>query len=519
MEYAVGDWSVQWGVETPHCWYRPLGSFYGVYAGTISKCSRPPRSVPAHLGVFLQAEPHVMAVVRLCGRPREIQSAALRPGKVVYAPRDVVTYSCIPGYERESGHNKAVCSIFGNWEHSTLKCKLCGRPREIQSAALRPGKVVYAPRDVVTYSCIPGYERESGHNKAVCSIFGNWEHSTLKCKREYDRLQGGLCGRPREIQSAALRPGKVVYAPRDVVTYSCIPGYERESGHNKAVCSIFGNWEHSTLKCKPTQCPKPGPLDNGQIHYQELTYRSLISFSCHTGYRLRGANQSECLESGTWGRKLPVCEAVTCPHPPPPNSAQLEYQRAGGRNGSVYRDVVTARCLHNLAMIGGENITCTENGTWSPPPECRDVTCHRPAGIPNGYMSFALHRKYNYKEFVSYGCNPPYALDGNRISYCDKDGEWSQKPSCRAPCHVTTPKANVLHNGRRTRVDEIAGQQIQHGDTLTYFCKNKELKCAYTVPSQCRDGNFTVPACYKKPGALSLFSTDPSKMAACAQER
>lgn len=138
--------------------------------------------------------------------------------------------------------------------------------------------------------------------------------------------------------------------------------------------------------------------------------------------------------------------------------------------------------------------------------------------IPNGYMSFAPYRKYSYKEAVTYGCNPPYALVGSRTSYCDKDGEWTQKPLCQAPCHVPTPKANVLHNGRKTRVDEISRQQIQHGDVITFYCRNKKENCAYSVQSQCHDGNFTVPACYKKPGLLSVFSTDPSKMTPCPLE-
>ncbi|KAM5135846.1 beta-2-glycoprotein 1 [Mantella aurantiaca] len=327
-----------------------------------------------------------------------------------------------------------------------------------------------------------------------------------------------VCARPREIQAAVFRPGKVVYEPRDHVTYSCIPGYERQSGKDRAVCLILGNWEHATLQCQPQRCPKPGTLDNGQVHYKDLTYQSVTSFSCNKGYRLYGANESECLEGGKWSHKMPLCEAVTCPPPPLSKSAQLDFRAPRGRNVSIYGDAVTYRCPQNYAMIGHENVTCTENGTWSVVPECRDVKCNRPTEIINGYMSFALYRKYNYKEFVTYGCNPPYALDGSRISYCDKDGEWTRKPACRAPCHVTTPKATVLYNGRKTRVDEIAGQQIQHGDILSYFCKNKADKCAYTVPSQCQDGNFTVPTCYKKPGTFSLFSTEPSKMTPCAQE-
>ncbi|XP_072269756.1 beta-2-glycoprotein 1 [Pyxicephalus adspersus] len=322
---------------------------------------------------------------------------------------------------------------------------------------------------------------------------------------------GKVCARPRTIESAVFRPGKVVYESRDVVTYSCIAGYEKESGNDKAVCLALGNWEHATLKCRRESDPSPR-----YIYY--ITYKLYTPNTGVTMYSLLGANESECLESGKWSQKPPVCEVVTCPPPPLPKFAQLDFFTPREKNISIYQDVVTYRCLQNFALIGNENATCTENGTWSGIPECRDVKCNPPTVIPNGFMSFSLYRKYNYKEFVTYGCNPPYTLEGPRISFCDKDGEWSQKPSCKAPCHVNTPKANVLYNGRKTRVDEIAGQQIHHGDILTYFCKNKIDKCAYTVPSQCQDGNFTVPACYKKPGTFSLFSTDPSKMTPCAQE-
>ncbi|KAG9468135.1 hypothetical protein GDO78_013711 [Eleutherodactylus coqui] len=197
----------------------------------------------------------------------------------------------------------------------------------------------------------------------------------------------------------------------------------------------------------------------------------------------------------------------------------LDFYKPQEVNVSFYLDVVRYHCKLDYVLIGSENATCSANGTWSHVPQCRDVKCQRPTEITNGYMSFAPYRKYNYKEVVTYGCNPPYALVGSRTSYCDKDGEWTQKPLCQAPCHVPTPKANVLHNGRKTRVDEISRQEIQHGDIITYYCKNKDENCAYTIQSQCDNGNFTVPACYKKPGLFSVFSSDPSKMTPCPEEQ
>ncbi|KAM3923443.1 beta-2-glycoprotein 1 [Leptodactylus fuscus] len=341
--------------------------------------------------------------------------------------------------------------------------------------------------------------------------------ATLLCLLGY-AAAGKVCGRPREVENAVFRPGRVVYNPQDTVTYSCIPGFVKDSGNERAVCLMLGNWEHATLKCKRHQCPKPGALENGKVRYTDITYQSVIYFSCQEGYRLRGVNESECLLSGAWSAPFPVCEKVTCPPPEIPRFGRLDIYKPREGNISTYLDVVSYGCEHNYALIGYENATCRANGTWSHVPECRDVKCQRPTEIPNGFMSFAPYRKYNYREMVTYGCNPPYTLVGLRTSYCDKDGQWTQKPLCQAPCHVPTPKANVLHNGRKTRVDEIARQQIHHGDIITYYCKKKKESCSYTVPSQCHNGNFTVPNCYKKPGMLSVFSTDPSNMTPCPQE-
>ncbi|XP_073524725.1 beta-2-glycoprotein 1-like [Phyllobates terribilis] len=329
---------------------------------------------------------------------------------------------------------------------------------------------------------------------------------------------GKVCSRPPEVLNAFFRPGRIVYIPLDVVTYLCVPGFVKDSGNDRAVCQTLGHWEHASLRCKRQQCPAPGAPQDGSVRYTEVTYQSVARFSCDEGHRLHGANESECLASGAWSAPLPVCENVTCPYPEIPRLGRLDFYQPREGNVSTYRDVVRYGCNLNYALIGNETATCRANGTWSHVPECRDVKCQRPAEIANGYMSFAPYRKYNYKEVVTYGCNPPYALVGSRSSYCDKDGDWTPKPLCQAPCHVPTPKANVLHNGRKTRVDEISRQQIQHGDVITYYCKNKTEKCAHSVPSRCHNGNFTVPACYKKPGLLHLLSSDPSTMTPCPQE-
>lgn len=66
-----------------------------------------------------------------------------------------------------------------------------------------------------------------------------------------------------------------------------------------------------------------------------------------------------------------------------------------------------------------------------------------------------------------------------------------------APCKIPVKKAVVLYNGEKKRVQNDLKDGILHGETVSFFCKNKEKSCAYTVDVACVDGNFTLPACFK----------------------
>lgn len=65
------------------------------------------------------------------------------------------------------------------------------------------------------------------------------------------------------------------------------------------------------------------------------------------------------------------------------------------------------------------------------------------------------------------------------------------------PCKIPVKKAVVLYNGEKKRVQNDLKDGVQHGETVSFFCKNKEKSCAYTVPVPCVDGNLTLPACFK----------------------
>uniref|UniRef100_A0A8D2QC34 Beta-2-glycoprotein 1 n=1 Tax=Zonotrichia albicollis TaxID=44394 RepID=A0A8D2QC34_ZONAL len=265
-----------------------------------------------------------------------------------------------------------------------------------------------------------------------------------------------VCPRPPEVLFATLNVDKKVYEVGEEVEYTCRPGFMPNSGQRKYKCLPTGKWAFNTLLCLPRRCPPPPPLQNGKMEFEELQYQSTVTFSCDPGYNLVGSRTSQCMADGKWTGTFPQCQPVTCP---------------------------------------------------------------TPIGIENGFIEFAVRRTYHYNESVSFGCQSGFVMEGPKHSRCESSGNWSTKPACRAPCKIPVKKAVVLYNGEKKRVQNDLKDGILHGETVSFFCKNKEKSCAYTVDVACVDGNFTLPACFKERGFFStLVKKDPSEMKACEDE-
>ncbi|XP_050175218.1 beta-2-glycoprotein 1 isoform X1 [Myiozetetes cayanensis] len=332
-------------------------------------------------------------------------------------------------------------------------------------------------------------------------------------------LAAKVCPRPPEVLFATIHEDKKVYEVGEEVEYTCRPGFIPNNGQRKYTCLPTGKWAFNTLLCLPKRCTPPGLLENGKIDFVDHLYQSTINFSCDPGYKLVGSRSSQCMADGKWTGTFPQCQPVTCPPPPIPEFGVLSYRRSKPGNVSNFLDTITFECVPPLALFGNETATCMANGNWSSIPECKVVTCPTPIGIENGFIEFAVRRTYHYNESVSFGCQPTYVMEGSKHSRCEKTGNWSTKPICRAPCKIPVKKAVVLYNGEKKRVQNDLKEGILHGETVSFFCKNKEKSCAYTVDVACVDGNFTLPACFKERGFFStLVKKDPSDMKPCEDE-
>ncbi|POI33495.1 hypothetical protein CIB84_002753 [Bambusicola thoracicus] len=332
----------------------------------------------------------------------------------------------------------------------------------------------------------------------------------------HSALAAKVCPKPPEVLFATINVVKNEYNVGEEIEYTCRPGFVPNNGQRKYTCQPTGRWPLNTLLCLPKRCPTPGPLQHGTIDSRDFHYRSSLSFSCDPGYSLVGSRTSQCMSDGKWSGIPPQCQPVTCAPPSLPEFGVLSYRLLKPGNISYFMDTIAFECVPPLALIGNETATCQANGTWSSIPECRAVTCPAPTGIENGFLNFAVRRTYHYNESVSFSCQSRYVLEGPKHSRCEKTGNWSTKPSCKEPCKIPVKKAVVLYEGEKKRVQNDLKEGIMHGETISFYCKNKEKSCAYTVPVQCVNGNLTLPFCFKERGFFSsLVKTDPSDMKPC----
>ncbi|XP_028829982.1 beta-2-glycoprotein 1-like [Denticeps clupeoides] len=308
-----------------------------------------------------------------------------------------------------------------------------------------------------------------------------------------------VCGRP--VLPAQLKVDVLqrVYEPGEQLVLSCEQGYISAGGSRKIVCIDQGVWTAPTLKCLPRPCPVPDQILNGRADFDDIVFLSNISYTCNEGYILTGTNSSTCLHNGQWGASPPTCKPVTCGLPKIPQFAKMTYDKKFTGNETEFGFGGKYECLPPLALFGNERAFCAANGSWTEPPKCKFVSCPPPEKIDNGFLTLAVIREHGYKERVKYGCNVDYVLDGPAEIECEKNGQWSRKPACRAPCSIGIKRGRVFYNNKKLWIEDVKPNRLLHAEMVVFYCQDKQKGCGYPEASQCIDGTLETPKCFEEP--------------------
>ncbi|XP_058497484.1 beta-2-glycoprotein 1-like [Solea solea] len=328
-----------------------------------------------------------------------------------------------------------------------------------------------------------------------------------------------VCGRPPITDGIDETTLKRVFEVGDEVTLTCERGYLPSTTTSQRItCTATGEWTQSNLACSPKMCPIPRPLQPLAKGRTEAPFRSVLNFTCDDGYVMLGANESKCSHDGTWSNPPPLCKAVNCPLPKPPKEGRIVHDTPVTGNTIMYGQSWTYECNSPKAPTY-ERGSCKADGTATEPPLCQEVSCRIPAGIPNGFITFAVMRQHGYKEKVKYGCNENYILDGDAEVQCQNTGNWSSKPVCRAPCTVVIKRGRIFYNAKKLWIADLKPNRVLHREPVVFYCLNKAERCGYPVATTCNDGVLPIPECFEEPGKIEYTlraKTLPSEIAMCA---
>ncbi|XP_066289116.1 P-selectin-like [Branchiostoma lanceolatum] len=368
-----------------------------------------------------------------------------------------------------------------------LSAVQCSPPTAPENGALSPeGETSYDYQDEVTFSCNQGYELD-GAASVTCQADRQWSAPVPTC----EPVQ---CSPPTAPENGALSPeGDTSYDYQDEVMFSCNQGYELD-GAASVTCQADREWSAPVPTCEPVQCSPPTAPENGALSPEGATsydYQDEVEFSCNQGYELDGAASVTCQADREWSAPVPTCSPVQCGTLTAPAHGTLSAADA-----TTYQDVVQVICEHGYELDGASSVTCQADGAWSESlPTCQAVQCATPMAPENGALSPEGADSFDYKDEVTFSCNPGYDLEGSSSVTCQADNEWSGPiPTCK-PVKCSPPTAP--ENGA---LSPEGATSYDYQDEVTFSCnQGYELDGAASVTCQAdRQWSAPVPTCKRK---------------------
>jgi CUB/sushi domain-containing protein len=218
---------------------------------------------------------------------------------------DEVRYTCDSGYEW-TGTVWRTCQADRTWSGDDGVCQVvdCGEPADLYGvtfSSIPEGSTQHGT--VITFSCV-GDAELVGESLAECLIDGQWTEPTPKCYQKCSSVaveNGVFNGQARSSHNAAAQ-------------FSCDSGYRGHPSFGQVICNN-GTWSPNTPECREIpKCPDPGLPANATRSREPPYYvDDKLTFTCPTGFNIKGSATLTCQNDKTWTTHLPACQQVTCP--------------------------------------------------------------------------------------------------------------------------------------------------------------------------------------------------------------
>ncbi|XP_039340051.1 complement factor H isoform X4 [Mauremys reevesii] len=410
--------------------------------------------------------------------------------KRFYNHKASIIYKC-----KTDGTNfiQATCK-YGEWTPK-IDCieRKCPPPPQLPGAIKIAETRNYESGEKITFTCLEHFEHQ-GVKEIMCKN-GKWQ-SPPHCVEEK------LCFQPSSIANGEIlslenqnlrqeQSAPVTYRNGTMLTYSCNSGFMLR-GPPEIICKA-GRWTTAPT-CIEMPCTGVPNIINSQIEGREKhSYKpgETVHYQCHPGFTISGPSEVMC-KAGKWSTP-PICKDATCSAPRKVPNADIVNDKEGRY---LPGDRVQYKCREGFESMELNYVIC-EDGQWSQPPICKDMTCGPAPEIPHGRSVDDKQQRYFPGDRVRYRCTQGLSLIGSPMVTC-KQGKWSQPPECREAAGKCGPPPTT-DNGDTI---EFAQQVYESGSMVQYRCKNLHvMKGSEFV--RCESGQWTNPPVCLEPCTVS----------------
>ncbi|XP_052242156.1 CUB and sushi domain-containing protein 1-like isoform X13 [Dreissena polymorpha] len=307
--------------------------------------------------------------IKDCGHPPDLAYGTCIATNSTF--QSIGLCSCNTGYTFTGRNSGIECLANGSWRGPDGSCtiKNCGPPPYWSYGTCITTKTTYLSTG--RCSCNTGYTFTGRNNSIECLANGSWRVPDGNCTIKN-------CGNPLADphRHDDTSNGTVFLS---TVTFLCNDGYELV-GANTSGCTELSKWRPEVPNCKIKDCGHPPDLAYGTCIATNTTFQSIGLCSCITGYTLTGQNSIECLANGSWRGPDGICTIKNCENPiADPN------RHDDTSNGTVYLSTVTFSCHDGYELVGANTSICTALSTWRPEvPNCKIKDCGPPPDLAHG---------------------------------------------------------------------------------------------------------------------------------------
>jgi len=371
----------------------------------------------------------------------------------VYPSR--ITAECNMGFTIQ-GRDMVDCRD-GQWKDELGTCERikCRNPGDFQNGRIELEGSDFSYESTIRYSCNEGYELQNSYSRVrTCSHDGQW-NPTLDpyCERK-------KCGSPGDLIYGNMEQTGESFG--DTATYNCDEGYALV-GNQERECTAEGRWTGSVPSCQRVTCNPLAQPRNGQHDgsgTSSFASGSVVSFKCHEGYKLDGAELLRCQldkdgETANWTNDPPICHPITCKNPEVNSNVEVEG------NEFTFGKSIRFKCRDGFALRGSSLATCTASGWDTQPPSCSAKACSNPGKPDNGERD---GDNFNAYSTVTFSCDHGYELEpsDSETLICLPNTRWNKPSPICTP--MKCPPLARLENGR------LSTELFQFGQNITFEC-------------------------------------------------